>query len=72
MNKPGNILVIFLLLTLCVPYIQFHVRVMFFSLHRYEKADFWPHLKESNYDHIGTGAGTGYNINIPWNKVGAW
>ncbi|XP_074645716.1 protein deacetylase HDAC6-like isoform X2 [Tubulanus polymorphus] len=45
-------------------------RVLYFSIHRYELGYFWPNLKESDYDHIGTGRGIGYNINIPWNKTG--
>ncbi|XP_071476310.1 histone deacetylase 6-like [Diadema antillarum] len=44
--------------------------VVYFSMHRYENMDFWPHLEESNYDHIGLGAGKGYNVNVPWNKTG--
>lgn len=44
-------------------------RVLYFSMHRYENGEFWPHLPESNWDHIGDGEGKGYNINIPWNKV---
>ncbi|VDM56285.1 unnamed protein product [Angiostrongylus costaricensis] len=45
-------------------------RVMFISIHRYENGKFWPHLKESNYDHIGASEGRGYNVNIPLNEVG--
>ncbi|PIK45158.1 putative histone deacetylase 6 isoform X1 [Apostichopus japonicus] len=44
-------------------------RVLYFSMHRYENGEFWPHLPESNWDHIGDGEGKGYNINIPWNKT---
>jgi hypothetical protein len=25
---------------------------------------------DANYNVVGTGKGEGYNINIPWNKVG--
>ncbi|KJH42216.1 histone deacetylase family protein [Dictyocaulus viviparus] len=45
-------------------------RVMFFSIHRYENGKFWPHLEESNYDHIGDSEGRGYNVNIILNEVG--
>ncbi|XP_070571561.1 histone deacetylase 6-like [Ptychodera flava] len=43
--------------------------ILYFSIHRYENAAFWPHLQESNYDCIGSGNGAGFNINVPWNKV---
>ena len=38
-------------------------------MHRYDYGEFWPNLRESDFDHIGKGAGLGYNINIPLNKV---
>uniref|UniRef100_UPI00398E5756 polyamine deacetylase HDAC10 isoform X3 n=1 Tax=Pristiophorus japonicus TaxID=55135 RepID=UPI00398E5756 len=44
--------------------------VLYFSWHRYEHQQFWPNLKDSDYDVVGKGSGTGFNINIPWNKVG--
>ncbi|XP_067096695.1 histone deacetylase 6 isoform X1 [Osmerus mordax] len=44
--------------------------VLYFSVHRYEQASFWPHLPESDSSAIGTGAGEGYTINLPWNKTG--
>lgn len=44
--------------------------VLYFSWHRYEHQEFWPSLKESDYDAVGLGKGKGYNINLPWNKVG--
>ncbi|NWV27456.1 HDA10 deacetylase, partial [Origma solitaria] len=44
--------------------------VMYFSWHRYEHQEFWPSLKESNYDVVGLGKGKGFNINLPWNKTG--
>ncbi|XP_041457920.1 histone deacetylase 6-like isoform X2 [Lytechinus variegatus] len=44
--------------------------IMYFSMHRYEHTSFWPHLEESNYDNIGERSGKGYNINVPWNKIG--
>ena len=45
-------------------------RVMYVSIHRYEDGYWWPNLRESNYDYIGQGSGTGYNINIPLNVTG--
>lgn len=44
-------------------------RVIYFSIHRYEHGDFWPNLRQSQYDQIGEGYGTGYNINVPLNKT---
>uniref|UniRef100_A0A8C2BVF4 Protein deacetylase HDAC6 n=1 Tax=Cyprinus carpio TaxID=7962 RepID=A0A8C2BVF4_CYPCA len=44
--------------------------VLYFSVHRYEDGSFWPHLKESDSSSVGSGAGQGYNINLPWNKTG--
>ncbi|KAK6060612.1 histone deacetylase family protein [Cooperia oncophora] len=45
-------------------------RVLVFSIHRYQNGKFWPHLRESNFDHIGTYEGRGYNVNVPLNEVG--
>lgn len=44
-------------------------RVLYFSIHRHQNGEFWPHLRESNFDHIGAGDGKGFNINIPWNEI---
>ncbi|KAK6482320.1 polyamine deacetylase HDAC10 isoform X1 [Huso huso] len=44
--------------------------VLYFSWHRYEHQQFWPNLHESDYNAVGKGKGTGFNINLPWNKVG--
>ncbi|XP_063301144.1 polyamine deacetylase HDAC10 [Pelobates fuscus] len=44
--------------------------VLYFSWHRYEHKIFWPNLTESDYDCVGKGQGTGFNINLPWNKIG--
>ncbi|XP_074871516.1 polyamine deacetylase HDAC10 isoform X3 [Carettochelys insculpta] len=44
--------------------------VLYFSWHRYEHQQFWPLLRESDYDAVGQGKGKGFNINVPWNKVG--
>lgn len=45
-------------------------QVLYFSIHRYEHGEFWPNLRESNFDFIGQDAGTGYNINVPLNATG--
>ncbi|XP_034031950.1 polyamine deacetylase HDAC10 [Thalassophryne amazonica] len=44
--------------------------VLYFSWHRFEHQQFWPELRESDYDVFGKDQGTGFNINLPWNKVG--
>ncbi|NWW74819.1 HDA10 deacetylase, partial [Climacteris rufus] len=44
--------------------------VLYFSWHRFEHQEFWPSLRESDYDAVGLGKGKGFNINLPWNKVG--
>ncbi|XP_037539664.1 polyamine deacetylase HDAC10 [Nematolebias whitei] len=44
--------------------------VLYFSWHRYEHQNFWPQLRESNYDSVGKEKGAGFNINVPWNQVG--
>lgn len=44
--------------------------VLYFSIHRYEHGTFWPNLRESDVDCIGSGPGLGYNINVPLNVLG--
>ncbi len=44
-------------------------RVLYFSIHRYDYGNFWPNLRQSDFDYIGEGLGKGYNINVPLNKV---
>ncbi|XP_078091693.1 polyamine deacetylase HDAC10 isoform X2 [Mustelus asterias] len=44
--------------------------VLYFSWHRYEYQQFWPNLKDSDYNAVGKGKGMGFNVNIPWNKIG--
>jgi len=45
-------------------------RVVYMSVHRYERGKYWPHLRESNSDWVGEGEGKGYNVNVPLNTVG--
>jgi len=45
-------------------------RVMYMSVHRYERGKYWPHLRESNCDWMGEGEGRGFNVNVPLNTVG--
>lgn len=44
--------------------------MLYFSIHRYEHGTFWPNLRESDFDYVGTGKGEGYNFNVPLNKTG--
>ncbi|XP_018413494.1 PREDICTED: histone deacetylase 6 [Nanorana parkeri] len=43
--------------------------VLYFSIHRYENGEFWPHLVESSSSAVGKDRGERYNINVPWNKI---
>ena len=45
----------------------FLYRVLYFSLHRYDGGMFFPGVDDANYDHVGSGEGTGFNINVAWN-----
>jgi len=45
-------------------------RVLYFSTHRFEHGKFWPNLKESNYNYVGSSDGFCFNCNIPLNKTG--
>ncbi|XP_060044841.1 polyamine deacetylase HDAC10 isoform X1 [Erinaceus europaeus] len=44
--------------------------ILYFSWHRYEHAQFWPHLRDSDADVVGQGQGRGFTVNLPWNQVG--
>lgn len=43
--------------------------VLFISLHKFNKACFYPCNPSANFTHIGEGDGKGFNINIPWNTL---
>ncbi|CAB3405936.1 unnamed protein product [Caenorhabditis bovis] len=45
-------------------------RVLYFSIHRYQHGTYWPHLPESDFDHIGKDEGLYYNANVPLNETG--
>jgi len=45
-------------------------RVVYMSVHRYEKGAYWPHLRESNFDYIGEAEGKGFNVNVALNSIG--
>ncbi|VUZ56689.1 unnamed protein product, partial [Hymenolepis diminuta] len=42
-------------------------RVLYFSIHRHDNGEYWPSLRESNYDFVGRGQSYGYNINVALN-----
>ncbi|XP_014676290.1 PREDICTED: histone deacetylase 6-like [Priapulus caudatus] len=44
--------------------------VLFISLHRYDDGSFFPGEEDANFDRLGRGDGTGFNINIAWNARG--
>ncbi|KAH8306583.1 hypothetical protein KR018_006132, partial [Drosophila ironensis] len=44
-------------------------RVVYFSIHRFEYGNFWPHLHESDFHATGDGDGTGFNFNVPLNSI---
>ncbi|KAL9971553.1 hypothetical protein ACROYT_G017728 [Oculina patagonica] len=42
--------------------------VLYFSIHRYDHAQFFPFSTCANYDVVGSGPGRGFTVNVPWNK----
>lgn len=45
-------------------------RVLYISLHRYDNGSFFPKSTDADFTEVGSGAGKGFNVNIPWNKKG--
>ncbi|KAG4065894.1 hypothetical protein HA402_012572 [Bradysia odoriphaga] len=45
-------------------------RVLYFSIHRFDYGTFFPGLRESDFDYVGEGRGTGFNFNVALNKGG--
>uniref|UniRef100_A0A146M156 Protein deacetylase HDAC6 n=2 Tax=Lygus hesperus TaxID=30085 RepID=A0A146M156_LYGHE len=43
-------------------------RVLYISVHRFDNGDFFPHTGDGAALHVGRLEGTGFNVNIPWNK----
>ena len=43
--------------------------VLYFSIHRYDHAQFFPFSTSANFDVVGNGPGKGYTVNVPWNEV---
>ncbi|KAG5366241.1 Histone deacetylase HDA1 [Yarrowia sp. B02] len=46
-------------------------RVLYISLHQYENGKFYPGGTFGAHTSVGTGAGEGYSVNIPWSAPGA-
>ena len=44
--------------------------MLYFSIHRYDETNYWPHKKEANYDVVGKRDGEGKTIHVAWNKAG--
>lgn len=45
-------------------------RVLYISIHRYDHGNFFPKSTDADFPEVGTNAGKGFNVNIPWNKKG--
>lgn len=45
-------------------------RVLYISVHRYDKGNFFPGSKDAAATVVGSGDGVGFNVNIPWNQRG--
>lgn len=43
--------------------------MLYISLHRYDEGTFFPYSEDADYDKVGRGKGTGYNVNIPWSRA---
>jgi histone deacetylase 6 len=41
--------------------------VLYFSVHRYDDGDFFPHSKDAAPQVVGCGTGRGFNVNVAWN-----
>ncbi len=44
--------------------------MLYFSVHRYEKALFFPSSPDAAADAVGTGSGKGTTVNVGWNTNG--
>lgn len=45
-------------------------RVLYFSVHGFDYGTCFPGLRESDFDYVGEGRGTGFNFNVALNKSG--
>ena len=41
--------------------------VLYFSVHRYDNANFYPYTAEAAPEVVGEGPGRGFNVNVGWN-----
>ena len=46
--------------------------VLYVSLHRYDYSDFYPHKEDADPSKIGSGKGTGFNVNVAWNNLNSY
>ena len=46
-------------------------RVLYFSVHRFDRGRFYPCSREAGPDHVGRGPGLGATLNVGWNRAGA-
>jgi len=44
--------------------------VLYFSVHRWQGGNYFPFLQNSGPLNVGTGHGTGFNVNVGWNRKG--
>jgi len=44
--------------------------VMYFSVHRWHAGNYYPFLQGGGPTAVGTGPGTGYNVNVGWTRKG--
>mmetsp|Transcript_523 Transcript_523/g.812 ORF Transcript_523/g.812 Transcript_523/m.812 type:complete len:413 (+) Transcript_523:1198-2436(+) len=44
--------------------------VLYFSVHRYHNGNYFPFLRNAGPTTVGTSSGSGYNVNIGWNRNG--
>ena len=49
-------------------YIYLTLRVLYFSLHRYDNGHFYPGRKEADYNFVGGPGAEGLNVNVAWNN----
>lgn len=45
------------------------LRVLYFSLHRYDNERFYPCKPDANYTFTGGDGAEGYNVNVAWNQA---
>mmetsp|Transcript_29939 Transcript_29939/g.41454 ORF Transcript_29939/g.41454 Transcript_29939/m.41454 type:complete len:484 (-) Transcript_29939:223-1674(-) len=48
---------------------QSNPNVLFISIHRYEEGSFYPGVPEGAGQYSGSGAGTGFTVNVAWDRM---